>query len=432
MIRKFFRKSLCLLCALVFIFSCVNVMPYASANSDQAKIDQYRKEQQELDKKIAAANAKIKEIQENIGKQEEYAAELHNQIRDLQKKIDSLDGEINIYQGQIDILNKEIREKEENISTLNIEIATLENEIQEHEAEINETKELLKERLITLYMQGETSQLELLLSSNSISNFLIRMELVENVTEHDTKLINEIRELATKLEQDKQKIEENKSRVEEAKQLVELEKAELQEKENSIRQSRNQVQTAQNEVSAKWNEVQSIIGDMESQSNQSQNIIAGYRKDRAVFEAQIQKLVEQRASTGSGATAAGFIAPLRYTSSSYTSSPYGNRSGGFHTGVDIPASTGTPIYAVKSGKVIISTSHYSYGNYVVIDHGQGVTTYYAHCSRLAVSVGQNISQGAVIGYVGSTGQSTGPHIHFEVRINGSHKNPANYIPLPRR
>lgn len=112
------------------------------------------------------------------------------------------------------------------------------------------------------------------------------------------------------------------------------------------------------------------------------------------------------------------------------SSKYGPRTypyAGFHTGIDIAGGSGTPIVASKSGRVITATYHSSYGNYIIIDHGNGYQTLYAHASKLNVSVGQSVSQGQVVALVGSTGNSTGPHVHFEIRINGNHTNPLNYI-----
>ncbi|MDR1629965.1 MAG: peptidoglycan DD-metalloendopeptidase family protein [Oscillospiraceae bacterium] len=431
--RNHFKRALCVLGATVFLLSSLPVPPAAAA-TDEEKIEQIRQQQKALDAKIASANEEIAAIKDSIGEQEEYAEELYDKMSAQQEVIDSFNSEIDIYEGQISALNKQIQEKEDHIATLEKDIEKLEKDIEEQQVKIDATKDLLKERLVTLYMQGESSYLELLLSSDSLSNFLTRIELMENITEHDTELISEIREIVTQLENDQKVINEKIDEVKQAQALIESEKADVQSKEDEVKSKRNQAQAVQDEINAGWKEVQAIIGNLESLENQNKSLVAKYKRDQEAFDAQIQEIIRERGSTGSGTTAAGFITPIKYDSSVYMSSPFGERSSGYHKGVDLtrPGATGTPIYAVKNGKVIQATYHSSYGNYVMIDHGDGVQTLYAHCSRLAVSNGQTVSQGQVIAYIGSTGNSTGPHLHFEVYINGSRVNPGNYIPLPPR
>jgi murein DD-endopeptidase MepM/ murein hydrolase activator NlpD len=118
---------------------------------------------------------------------------------------------------------------------------------------------------------------------------------------------------------------------------------------------------------------------------------------------------------------------LSWPVSGVVSSGYGMRWGAMHTGVDIAAPSGTPIVAAADGTVMIASYHYSYGNYVVVDHGSGISTLYAHNTSLAVAPGQVVSRGQVIAYCGSTGDSTGPHCHFEVRVNGAHQNPMGWL-----
>ena len=122
---------------------------------------------------------------------------------------------------------------------------------------------------------------------------------------------------------------------------------------------------------------------------------------------------------------------MTFPAPSYTrvSSRYGYRSSGFHGGVDLAAPGGSPILAARAGKVLTATYHYSYGNYVIVDHGGGISTLYAHASKLLVKKGQTVKKGQQIAKVGTTGNSTGNHLHFEVRINGKRTNPEPYIGL---
>lgn len=431
--RKHFKRALCVLSAMVFLSSSIPV-PVASAATDEEKIEDIRNKQKELDAKIAQQNKEIAAIKENIGEQEEYAQQIHDKMAAQQEVIDGYNGEIDIYEGQIANLNQQIQEKQKNIAELDVQIQKLQDEIAENEKRIDETKDLLKERLVSLYMQGESSYLELLLSSDSLSNFLMRIELMENITEHDTELINEIRAIVIQLDNDKKAIDEKKDEIKQAQALIESEKAEVQVKENEVTTKRDQAQQVQDEINASWKEVQAVIKQMETAQQQSKTLIAKMQKEQDAFDAQIQEIIRERGSTGSGTSASGFITPITYDSSVYCSSGYGQRSSGWHGGVDLtrPSATGTPIYAVQSGKVIQAQYHYSWGNYVMIDHGDGVQTLYAHCSRFAVSKGQTVSQGQTIAYIGNTGNSFGPHLHFEVYINGSRVNPEGYIKMPPR
>jgi murein DD-endopeptidase MepM/ murein hydrolase activator NlpD len=149
----------------------------------------------------------------------------------------------------------------------------------------------------------------------------------------------------------------------------------------------------------------------------------------ASIESSLSALIQSKEAASQGSfdgtvSAAGIIWPLRGP----VTSEFGPRWGGFHPGIDIAAPSGTPIHAAKAGTVIFAGYNGGYGNFVCIDHGGGFTTCYAHQSRIAVSDGQQVSQGQVIGYEGSTGYSTGPHLHFETRINGNPQNPRRYLP----
>ncbi|TMJ92810.1 MAG: M23 family metallopeptidase [Actinobacteria bacterium] len=166
--------------------------------------------------------------------------------------------------------------------------------------------------------------------------------------------------------------------------------------------------------------------------------IADYQAEAdalAKSESSIQSLIiakeaAARASRGGGSTGSGRVsgAGLIWPVNGPVTSGFGMRWGRMHTGIDIGASYGTPIHAAKAGVVIFAGQMSGYGNVIIVDHGGGFSTLYAHQSRLGASDGQSVSQGQVIGYVGSTGHSTGPHLHFETRVNGSPQNPMNYLP----
>ncbi len=181
------------------------------------------------------------------------------------------------------------------------------------------------------------------------------------------------------------------------------------------------------------NENNNYLEQLNDESEEYEAMIAEYEADIEAFDAEITALLQAQASSGTGTleNSSGLICPLQY-SGRYLSSGYYRSDGTFHGGLDICVSGGTyglDISAAESGTVVTAAYHYSYGNYVIIDHGNGLSTLYAHCSSLAVSAGETVTKGQTIAYVGSTGNSTGPHLHFEVRINGSRVDPSSYISI---
>ena len=200
----------------------------------------------------------------------------------------------------------------------------------------------------------------------------------------------------------------------------------------AVEENQALVEANKTEIQNKISENSNYLSSLNNQSAEYENMIAEYEAEIERFDQEIEKLLQTSGSSGDGMleNSTGLICPLQY-SGRYISSPfYRNSDGSYHGALDICVYGGTyglNISAAESGTVITAAYHWSYGNYVVIDHGSGLSTLYAHCSSLAVSSGQSVSKGQTIAYVGSTGNSSGPHLHFEVRINGSRVDPSNYI-----
>ena len=380
-----------------------------------------------LNDQIAANQEQIDKLAEQIGEKEEYAAELNAQIEALQSQIDVLDQQISLLQASIDTLNAEIKEKSDKIIVLEEQIAETEAEIEECEAEIEKDYDILKSRIRSLYVNGQMNELEVFFESTDFASFLINLELIDSISKHDTAIINDIKSEVESLAVKKASIEESKAAVEEAKALLEEEKAEVEVAKNELDENEAILESSKNQIEANWDAVNSVIAELDQESDAYKALNEKAEKEKEEFAAQIDALVSQRGSTGTGESSSGFVWPLQY-SGVYISCHYGQYSGHGGTDITMPSAMGKDIQAVAAGTVIIAGWHWSYGNYIVIDHGNGLSTYYAHCSALYVSVGQSVSQGEVIGAVGSTGNSTGPHLHFEVRVNGSRRNPENYLP----
>lgn len=274
---------------------------------------------------------------------------------------------------------------------------------------------MLDKRLIALYESGSTSYLDLLLSSDGLSDFISKYYIISTIAESD-------QELLAKIEGIKNQITEEKNYLESAKVEIESSKQEAASKRSSLAASKSQKQAIVSNLSAEEKELQEQLDEFEEDKRQIQRDLA--------------KLAAKNGNiTPVAPSAAGYISPLPGRTKSNITTGYGAYAG--HTGADFACPSGTAIYAVKSGTVVTSKAmrnskgnYKSYGEYIVIDHHDGTMTLYAHMfpgSRM-VSEGASVAQGQQIGKVGTTGNSTGNHLHFEVRINGKAVNPNPYLP----
>lgn len=419
------------LCFTIAFVSFAYLAPEAQAKS----LSSLKDEQAAINDKIKDSEAKIKELEKQQARQEEIINELNSQISQLNNQLENV-------RGQKNIINSDIRVTENKIRELDDEIAQLDAEILEKDKEIEDTIEIFCERIRANYVAGETSVLEMFTASSSVSGFLNRLELFRRITQGDQQLVD-------KLNKEIAEIEEMQKKLEEKKAAVEAEKAELVVKRNDLQSAENELNATQSTIIAKSREVNKKLADLNYQTKKLEVSIDKYNAEMDKIDDEIEAfLKEQASSSGSSSgsssnagsassniTTKGWQWPVPY-SNSYITSPYGYRndpiSGAykFHSGIDISmaGAHGKKLVATKSGTVIRAVhSSSGYGNYVMIDHGGGYSSLYAHCSALAVSVGQKVSQGQVIAYIGSSGYSTGPHVHFEIRYNGEKQNPSNYV-----
>ena len=264
--------------------------------------------------------------------------------------------------------------------------------------------------------QGEVSYWSILFSSSSFSEMLDNYMMIEEIIQYDNSVVEALQALQEKVAADKAELEEAKAGQEEAKKQQEAAQANLKTQENELDALIEEINDREDELEAKEKDLKVSAQKLDSEIKRLEREMA----------AQISKVTSE----------SGFMWPL---SASINTLPslYGNRKDPIngkrdnHTGIDTPAARGTSIYAAKSGVVVTSVlgsgSYWSYGNFVLISHSDGTSTLYAHMSRRNASKGQVVKQGDVIGYVGTTGRSTGNHLHFEVRVNGSRTDPVNYF-----
>ena len=421
--------------SLLAAVACSTAFAADDIDTLKAKQAQLAQAKQENDEKLA-------KLRTDKGDKEAYRNTLQSQISTLQDQIDT-------YNAQIEDLDQQITEAQ--------------NAIAGKQKDIASDTAKLKERLRALYMAGEASNLEILLSADSMVDLADKTEALQMVTQHDTALITNLKNEMDEVRDQKAKIEQNRKDAAEAKTAVD-------DKQGELKGLEQETQSVIDDMASTESDLQSTSEQLAKQEDEAAAAVdqwmAEYQasQERAQLaakqEAERQQASQQQgsgsgsdagsgSSSGSGDSGSGESgggsgpseAPS-YGSGSMCwpvpsctsiSSGYGSRWGTFHKGIDIPGSYGAAIVAADSGTVIkagfgVSGSGYGgYGNVVAIDHGNGTVTMYAHMSSVAVSAGSTVAKGQTIGYVGSTGQSTGNHCHFEVRVNGSAVNPMGYV-----
>lgn len=389
--------------ALAVIMALMVAVP-AVSNIVQAS-DDYQEEKERVDE----LNQKYKELQQQEKAINDKINSAKSEKEKQQAQKDQLIGQINVTTAQVDVLNARIE-------ALELDIEEKEQEMETKQQEIEENFELLKKRVRAKYIAGgNTGSLGLVLGADDYPQFLMRSEVITRVAEHDQNLIE-------RLTDERNRLKEIKEEIEEDKESVEQDKIDLDQKKIALD---GQVQQAQNKIASLEDMEREFMADKENMQKQMKQMQA----EIAAILAEINKTSTQMPYIGGG---------MAWPSAtlSQISSGYGYRFNGsdFHTGIDItgPGAMGTPVLAANSGTVVVANTSFTpgvgYGKYVMIDHGGGVQTIYAHCSALNVSVGQQVVTGQKIAEVGSTGWSTGPHIHFEIRENGKSQNPTTWQP----
>ena len=366
-----------------------------------ATLTELQQEQARLEQEKKENDAKLAELKADQSKQQEYKNTLDAQMQNLQSQIDGLNTQINDLDASISEKNAAIAEKQENI---------------------DRDVETLKERLCAIYMMGDASTLEIILQSESVIDMAQKVELLNMITEHDTKMIQQ-------LSADMEAIADEKAEIESQKEEVAAARTELEAKGSELASVQAEAERVLEELNQSVESVQAESDRIAKEKAQASAEIDQWWKDYYAQQAA-QNNGSSGGSSGSSGSG-GYVSTGNFTwpVPGFTNISCGYSSG--HKAIDISGGGrtiyGTPIVAADSGKVVTATYHYSYGNYVMIDHGGGYSTLYAHASSLAVSAGQTVTKGQTIAYVGSTGNSTGPHLHFEVRVNGNRQNPFNWF-----
>ena len=385
----------------------------SGVESSAATADELEQSIREKEEAISQAQEQKEQIQANISNIQAMVDDLEDTKDDLQAYVVQLDENLAQIQSRINELKALIGEKQE-------EITETQAELEEAEAQEEAQYEALKVRIRYSYEKGTESLLEMLFSADSFGELLNRVGYIRQMNTCDQE------QLAIYVK-NRELVAACKAALEEEQQVLEEAKAEVEEEETGletlIAEKEAQITSFENDINNK----EAAIAEYEADAAEQDAAIAALEAAAAEAKKQLEELNKPQVSYDGGM----FQMPL--ASYKRVSSEYGYRIhptlgiNKFHNGVDFAANSGTPIMAAYGGTVVGAAYNSSMGNYVMIDHGDGLFTIYMHASELYVSSGQSVSKGETIAAVGSTGRSTGPHLHFSVRLNGEYVNPWNYL-----
>ncbi len=406
------KKAISIVCIILAFLMMVTLVVSvigslgALAAGGQDQIDALEQQKSELQSQQAS-------IQTNIDDLIAQQADVIDQKAAMDEKNELARQEIELINEQIDVYTGLIEDKAE--------------ELEKAEAAEQAQYELYRKRVRAMEEEGSYTYLDILFQCRSLSDVLSAIDMIGEIMDSDKRLFEEYKTARENTEQVKAEYEATLAQLGEKQETLEAEKAELEEQIAAAVEVINQLQDDIDAAKAEYAKAAAAEAAAQASINA---IIAQMQAEEEAARQEAAQNNQQYTGTGSTATGT-YIWPC--PSSTYVTSAFGMRDHPLfgderpHSGIDIAGSAGSEVLAADSGTVAVATYSSSYGNYVTIYHSNGDYTLYAHMSSLAVSAGQSVTQGDVIGYVGSTGWATGPHLHFEIRVNGSTVDPLSYF-----
>ena len=341
-----------------------------------------------------ASHQSLKEIKEEMAK-------TRAQIAALEREDSAVESILNQVSARLAQERAELNEQRALLNKITLMIRGEERQLERLIRRADRRQAVINTRARSLYISGPTETFVGGSTPTAVLDSMTRAGMLEYVASFDRRVLEDIAEL----------------------------RAEAKLTREALRKEREKQREIEEDIAERVAGVAEIVATQQAAHNKLSSRIQAYRNELAALareQERIRNLILSRSGgvTTGGSSSYGYAWPIRGN----ITSPYGPRWGGFHTGIDIDCNTGNPIGASKAGRVIASEYSGGYGYMVIIDHGGGFSSLYAHMSRLDVRRGQSVSQGSRVGLCGSTGNSTGDHLHFEIRVNGNHRNPRPYLP----
>ena len=441
--KRFLFKITAVLMCICCVFS---TMLFSSpVYSVDEELEDLQNQYNELQKQIDKNQKELKEVQGDISNTKTKLNVLNSEISSINSQIGILDSRIGVLNNRINGLEADITKTNGEITDIEANIEAVNGQLDEAKSLMQDTREQLLGRIRENYMSGDASTIEMLFSSTDLSSYFARKELMTRVSENDAALMKDVEDKIKTLNDLEKQLDEEKTALNQKNEELEAQKTDLDSKKADENASRAEQQAKKSTVTSKQAEVVTMLNELDKESAEYKATIKRQRAEQEQLSRQIDAYIKEHGSSvGDTPDAAyendGNMAwPVKFQS--YVSCAYGRYSDGSpHWGMDICAvggnTRGRPFNAAQGGKVILAVNdgnwNYGFGNYCVIDHGDGKQTLYAHSDNIQVYVGQIVKKGQQIGVVGATGNVTGPHLHFEVRIKNadgsvSRVNPANYV-----
>ena len=410
--RKLLKPVSIIMC-FIMLWSVPLVANAAEVDEDEEKKEALENSKQDLQN----AQDERRSMQGTLSDIKKQQVKLEEAKNDLSEYVVELDGQLRFIQGTLAELDIKIAEKEQEIVQIEQQLKEArENEVDQYEA--------MEQRIRFMYERGNSAYISLILEAENFSEMLNKAEYIEEISNYDREMLKEYQE---------------------TKEAIVFLKEQLEKEEEMLQSAQEEAAKKEGEMSDLIDQKEKQIENYETDINNKEKAIKEYEAEIAAQNATIAALEAQIAQTereladvsGNDVGETPFYGggTFCWPAPSYTriSDDYGNRIHPtlgvqqFHNGIDMAAPNGSPILAAESGTVVAATYNSSMGNYIMINHGNGLYTIYMHASALYVSTGQKVTRGQKIAAVGSTGRSTGPHLHFSVRQNGSYVNPRNFL-----
>ena len=365
-----------------------------------------------------AIDARLQRVQAKIAWAQQRERTLAGQIATVNGQIRSLDRQVGVVATQLRPLQRDLDLHQEKLARLTELFKLQTSRFHFYRGEYRALMDRLGNRLVDLYEHGEPSSLEVLFGSKSVTDMIDAAQVVDSLDAQD-------RSIAGQVGTARERVRVQRAHTKRFRALVAAETRTIAVRTNQVRNLQDQLLASESRLAAARVAKRSALGNVKDAKAEYLHEAAGLQAASAALASRIRS-AQSAYSYAPGDTtpsASGFIWPVNGP----VTSPFGWRWGRMHEGIDIGVGYGTPIHAAASGRVVYAGWMSGYGNLVAIDHGRGISTAYGHQSSIALSVGQVVSQGQTIGYVGCTGHCFGPHLHFETRVNGTPQNPLNYL-----
>jgi murein DD-endopeptidase MepM/ murein hydrolase activator NlpD len=372
---------------------------------------------QDIEDRKASIDARIAELEAEIRAAKDREGVLTSQLGEVVDELRAAESAVDTAQGSLDRLESELAAQQARLDRLTTRLEEQTRRLEILQAEHRRAVEILEARVVEVYLEPSPDVLSVLVSADSLGQIIDNYEFVNRIGLQDQKIALQV-DVARKRAAAKRRATAHTRRLTAATVSV------ISARTEEARVVRNELAANRDTLAAARRLKRSALTDTRETREEYLEEVTALAAQSAELAAAIRNAQANAGSTGTGApSAAGFIWPVNGA----VTSGFGWRWGRMHEGIDIAAPTGTPIWAAAAGTVIHSGWLGGYGNLVVVDHGNGLATAYAHASAILVGVGQSVEQGETVSLVGSTGNSSGPHLHFEVRVNGTAVDPLLYL-----